>query len=1137
MKQQHDTGIAAGGGASGPGDGQPAGEASRARKPARRKRRMLLWVLFVVFDLALVLALAILLGGLMLAGRDLPAPDWVAERAGEVLSQGLGGGQVEIGEVTLRLEHRALPEIAFEAVRVTAPNGADLAEIPRLGVSLDKSALFERRVQPKALNLEGAAVRLRRKEDGSLDLGFGGGMGMARLGSVEEALGLVRRTLTLPGIAPIKRIDLRGLDLEFSDERAGEVWRVRDGNLLVEQDSGALSVAVDFDMPKDGDGGAETDATVALRLSIGEAGAGAQFSALVKNVPARDIAAQAPALSWLKPLDAEVSGALITGLDEDGRMEPLNGTLEIGSGVFQPEAAAQPIPFDGARAYFGYRPREEKLTFQELAVSAPDGSFTATGHAYLDGMETGWPEALVGQFQFTDVRLDPPGFLPRPAHFDGGAVDLKVSLDPFEAKLGQIVLTTSDPAAGEAAGLSRLEGSGRVTADGGGWHVALDLGVDQIEAGSLMALWPFAMAPRTRDWIDRNLIGGVVENASAGLRLDQGARPDLAVTFEFRDAEVRALQSLPTITKASGYASTGRGQFALSLDAGQVVPPQGGPLDLAGSVFKVMDMTTNPRIAEIEWHSTSSVTAALSLLDQEPFRFLEKAGQPVALAEGRAALDGTIAFPMKRGIRGPDVEFDIAGDLTAVSSELAVPGRRLTSDRLSLVARPVGLALSGPARLDGVPFDGIFDLPLGTEAGSRPVNVGGTIQIGEEFVRAFGIGLPEGSVTGAGPALFTVELPAGVPPEYSLTSSLEGVGLALRPLGWSLPASSAGSLSVSGKLGASPSVDALTLEAAGLSAQGSVSLSEGGGLDRARFERVSLGGWLDAPVTLVGRGSGQPPSITVSSGQIDLRRARAAGGGGGGGGSGGGRTPISLSLDRLRITDTLSLVPFRGDISVAGGFTGSFSGNVNGAAPVKGTIRPGKGGVTAVRVTSDNAGAVFKAGGFFRQAEGGSMELTLDPTDKAGEYAGQLTVSDVRVRSASGLAALANSISLVGLIDEINGSGIVFSDVEAAFRLTPSYVQVTRSSGVGPSLGITMEGVYDLAGGILDMQGVFSPVYMVNSIGSIFTRRGEGLFGVTYRMRGPASNPSVEVNPLSALTPGMFREIFRAPPPTPRNGG
>jgi hypothetical protein len=76
-----------------------------------------------------------------------------------------------------------------------------------------------------------------------------------------------------------------------------------------------------------------------------------------------------------------------------------------------------------------------------------------------------------------------------------------------------------------------------------------------------------------------------------------------------------------------------------------------------------------------------------------------------------------------------------------------------------------------------------------------------------------------------------------------------------------------------------------------------------------------------------------------------------------------------------------------------------------------------------------------------------------------------------------------------------------------------------------------MEGIYDMARDRLDMQGVFSPAYALNSIGQIFTRRGEGLVGLTYTMRGPARSPQVSVNPLSALTPGMFREIFRAAPP------
>ena len=53
----------------------------------------------------------------------------------------------------------------------------------------------------------------------------------------------------------------------------------------------------------------------------------------------------------------------------------------------------------------------------------------------------------------------------------------------------------------------------------------------------------------------------------------------------------------------------------------------------------------------------------------------------------------------------------------------------------------------------------------------------------------------------------------------------------------------------------------------------------------------------------------------------------------------------------------------------------------------------------------------------------------------------------------------------------------------------------------------------------------------------IFSRPGEGLFGFTYRLTGKADNPQVSVNPLSILTPGMFREIFRRPAPKLESGG
>ena len=133
--------------------------------------------------------------------------------------------------------------------------------------------------------------------------------------------------------------------------------------------------------------------------------------------------------------------------------------------------------------------------------------------------------------------------------------------------------------------------------------------------------------------------------------------------------------------------------------------------------------------------------------------------------------------------------------------------------------------------------------------------------------------------------------------------------------------------------------------------------------------------------------------------------------------------------------------------------------------------------------------------------------------------------------AAPGLAALLNAISVVGLLDQLNGPGLAFTTVQAAFRLVPGGVELTSASAVGPSLGISAEGVYDSARKQVDLRGVLSPLYFVNSIGQAFTRAGEGVFGMTYTVQGPAGAPQVRVNPLSILTPGMFREIFRTAPP------
>ena len=164
--------------------------------------------------------------------------------------------------------------------------------------------------------------------------------------------------------------------------------------------------------------------------------------------------------------------------------------------------------------------------------------------------------------------------------------------------------------------------------------------------------------------------------------------------------------------------------------------------------------------------------------------------------------------------------------------------------------------------------------------------------------------------------------------------------------------------------------------------------------------------------------------------------------------------------------------------------------------------------------------------------EDGTFDLTLVPVQgRSGEYDGALTIEGTRMQKNPAVVQLLDGISVVGIIDQLNGPGIFFSEVEARFRMTPQQITLTRSSATGPSMGISMDGYANLATGMMDMQGVLSPIYVINGIGQLFSRKGEGLIGFNFNLRGPVADPAVSVNPLSVFTPGMFRDIFRRPPP------
>ena len=1089
-------------------------EAPISRKERfRRRRKRTLIATFVLFVLLFTAASG---SALWLKGRELIAPDWLTARISEQIEAALPGAQVRFGDVVAIVDERWLPQFFVRDLEWRTPEGEHVVILSNVSAGIDARALMERRLSLSSLRVNGVFVNLRRDQTGAFTLSAGTDAGSVTQAapSLAQLIAELDEIFLRPAMLDLREVDVRAITLRYEDARAGRGWTVDGGRVRVERNGMSLEAAADLAIL----GGRSNVATLEANYSgiIGETAS--EFGFSLANLDARDIASQSAAFSWLSTIEAPISGSVRGGVDNDGGLVPLNATLQIGAGVIQPAPEARPIPIEGARSYFTYDPSTQSLRFDQFDIDSQWGRGSLEGLARMVTHKSGRLEELVGQFRLNTLQVNPANIYPQPVDIEAAELDFRLSLKPFSLRVGRMDITDYGRV---------LTARGQVSVGSKGWTVAMDAELDGIGVDRVKELWPESVKPKTRKWIGDNVRSGRIADVSTAFRLAQGTEPKIYLSFDFTETNARFLKEMPPIQNGRGHASLVKDRFVMVIDEGTVTAPQGGVVDVAGTSFIIPDTRAKPDPpAVVRLRAGAPVTAALSLLDQPPLGVMQKTGLPVDLAVGAMQVDGTISFPLKKNAPMEEVRYDVAGVVTGARSSTLVSDREIAAERLELVASDREISLSGTGTFDAIPVDVTWRQEIGRPGVALPGLVEGRAQITPATLDAFGIALPPGLLEGQTEADFAIDLVKGAPPKMKLTSDMLGARLSIPQVQWSKPAQANGRFSLTATLGDAPKVDVIELEGAGLSAQGELTLTKDQKLQRLRLNELRLGQWLDAPVDLIGRGEGVPVGVEIRGGTIDLRRAEF----GESANTQSQGSPLNITLDRLQVSDTIAITDMRGDFSTSGGISGQFQGSVNGGAAVSGQVTP-RGGRSAIRIQADDAGSLFAAAGVTQQARGGRVDLELVPIGTGGAFDGTLRIKDTRITDAPAMAALLNSISVVGLIDEFNGDGIRFSEIKADFRLSPSQITLRQASAVGASMGLSMDGVFVPDTGSIQMQGVISPIYMVNSIGSVLTRPGEGLFGFNYSISGTTSQPEVFVNPLTALVPGMFRNIFRAAQP------
>lgn len=1092
----------------------PSTPKKNRRHPDQRRKRRRRWHFGFWMVVWLFLGLSFFwLASLSITGRVIQLPNWAVVQLEERLNHEMLNGSITVQYVEFSVSPAGFPGLTLVGMQLRDNTGLEIAQIHRVQGAARPVALLMGRIAPSRLSLSGALVTVRRRVNGEFDLSFGQKSGAS--GDLAAVLDSIDEMFATGPLSMAEEIEADELTITLEDARTGRVLQVTDGRLKLRQNETFVDMTLAFDVFNQTDELAEMVLSFRTDKSSSAASLGASF----QNAAAADIAAQSPLLSFLSVIDAPISGALRSTINAEGQVSGLAGTLELGAGALSPSSGAKPVNFDLVKIYIDYDPTSERIRFTDFSVLSDYGKVNGEGHIYLRDLTNGWPTSLLGQFQIAHAEVNAPELFLAPVTLDNGAIDFRLNLNPFTMEIGQLVLNQRG---------TTFKVSGQIAASQDGWSLALDGETPHLSPEQVLEFWPVPASAKTREWIEQKLLRGTLTNLNASIRLDPGEAPRLSFGAGFHGVDMLAVKEMAPILGAHGYMSITDTSFLVVAEGGHIPATSGGDVDITGTVYRVPDMLIKPAPAVVELRAAGSVTAVLSILEAAPFNALKNTDFGPDLATGHIVAQGRADVLLKPDIQPEDVTYKVTGLATDVRSDVLVPDRVLSADSLSIAADNHHLEITGDMRLGQATGRGMWFADIGPDVNGAS-RLEAKIALDQGFIDEFNIKLPENSLSGQGIGQLFVNFTPDRAPEYELVSDLNRLGIAIPSLNWSKPRNSTGHLRISGRLSDPPIIDNLEFDAPGLEASGHITIKPSGGLDQAVFSRVKLGGWLDAPVTFTGRGPDLEAAITISGGSVDMRRAQFSGTSGNVG-AGSRDAPIHLALDRLTITEGISLTNLTGELDRQGGLSGQFSALVNNGPPIQGVIAAQANG-SAVRITSDDAGGVLNAAGIFETTRGGQLTLILAPHAAEGTYDGDLNITNTRMVGASTLAELLSAISIIGLLEQLTEEGIAFSNVDARFRLTPDNVIIRSASATGASIGVSLDGTYIMETGIMDLSGVISPLYILNGFGQIFTRRGEGLIGFTYTMTGTTDDPEIVVNPLSLFTPAMFREIFRRPPP------
>ncbi len=235
---------------------------------------------------------------------------------------------------------------------------------------------------------------------------------------------------------------------------------------------------------------------------------------------------------------------------------------------------------------------------------------------------------------------------------------------------------------------------------------------------------------------------------------------------------------------------------------------------------------------------------------------------------------------------------------------------------------------------------------------------------------------------------------------------------------------------------------------------------------------------------------------------------------------------LDIDIEKVILDKNHILSNFNGNLSfknqkiIKGNLIGFFSKDKK----IEFTVRS-KDGQVIKTLFLDKAKVIVSRYKFIKGFERGILDFYS--TKKNDQTISTLKIYDFKLKELPALTKLLTLASLQGIADILSGEGIGFEEFEMKFRNNGNLMTIDEIYAIGPAISILMSG-YVEKNELISLRGTLVPATTINNaIGSIpvlgkilvGSKTGEGVFGVSFKIKGPPKKLETTVNPIKTLTP------------------